>query len=402
MIEKISKVNDVLEQLVLKLKNNYERLEKRAIQAERDIDDDATTSEYEALALLKKDAIMNKILYQYYSQRLRPVMDRAENSVVEMAAISGDSDSFELEMKSRDFTKINLDELCKGVRSNAVTEEILSSFEMFSGNDAAPKDTPKIKYESAKGNKYDIEATDDEFILSRVGSDCAPVNEVMLAGGDAQPMSEELMHAGGSSKPLSYEQMTAGGSAIPEEERLRNVGGDARSLTEEDLHAGGSAEPLTAELVQAGGNAIPEEEKLKYIGGDARPITDELRFAGGDAEPLEEKLKYAGGDAEPVDEKMMYIGGDAEPVSPELMCAGGDAMTITEEMKHAGGSAEPITAELLCAGGDAIPEGEKLKYAGGDAEPISDKKPAKKSTKKVEEKADRKTKFSSLKDSVNQ
>lgn len=368
MIEKINKVNDVLEQLVLKLKNNYERLEKRAIQAEKEIDEDATTSEYEALALLKKDAIMNKILYQYYSQKLRHVMDRAENSVVEMAAISGDSDSFELEIRSRDFTKINLEELCKGVRSNAVTEEILSSFEMFSGNDAEPKATPnsskgKIAYESDKCSNYDIKATDDEFILARVGSDCAPLNDIMIAGGDAQSITDELMHAGGSAEPLSYELMRAGGGAIPIDEKLKYAGGDAEGISEELMHAGGSAEPLTAELIQAGGNAHPLEE-LMQAGGDARTITDDLKFVGGDAEPENEKYQFAGGDAEP----------------------------ITEELKYAGGNAQPLTCELMCAGGDAEPVEEKLKYAGGDAEP---RLPKKSSTKKSE-KSERKTKFSSI------
>ena len=395
MIEKINKVNEVLEQVVSKLKNNYERLEEKAIEAEKTIDEQSTVAEYEALALLKKDAIMSKILYQYYSQKLKKVMDRAENSVVEMAAINGKSDSFELEIRSKDFTNINLDELCKGVRSNAITEEIISSFELFSGSDASPKEPKrKVEYESNEKGNYDIKATDDELILSGIGGGCCSHDE-------------KGRHSG-------YSIYTAGGGAVGPEE-LKNAGGDAKPLEEKYRYAGGDAQPLTEELKHAGGNAIPLED-LKMIGGDAEPISDEARHAGGDAEPISERLRRAGGGAAPRSERssrkdekeitperlmriggsspsfssLEKVGGDAIPLD-DLMKIGGDEEPLTDELRHAHGFMQPITEDLKFAGGDGIPEYEKMMGVGGSAEPKNE------SSLKTANKKGRKTKFNDIK-----
>lgn len=223
MIEKINKVNEALESLIEKLKNNYERLEKKAIEAGKDLDDDSSHSEYEALALIKKEAIINKVLYQYYSQKLRNVMDRAESSIIDLITLNGKNEIFEVEVNSRDFmNNIDLEELCKGVRSFAVTDELISSFEMFSGSSAAPNDNKKekvekskIKYEDSEKKEYNINSTDDEQAL-------------IMAGSSAAPMSEELMKAGSSEKTMSKEEKSAGSNAEPFPEGLLTAGSDEK------------------------------------------------------------------------------------------------------------------------------------------------------------------------------
>ena len=293
MIEKINKVNEALESLIEKLKNNYERLEKKAIETGRDLDEDASHSEYEALALIKKEAIMNKVLYQYYSQKLRKVMDRAESSIVDLITLNGKNEVFEVEVNSRDYmNNIDLEELCKGVRSFAVTDELISSFEMFSGGSAAP-------------------SGDDTF----------------SAGGNAAPITDELMRAGGSERTLSEEEMQVGGNAAPITEEEMQAGGNAAPITEELMRAGGSERTLSEEEMQAGGNAAPEEDFIQ--------MRDSKKNQS-------KKEKQQKNNKKKTSRDLSTAGSNVKALSEEELCAGGNAAPITEELMKAGGSSKSI------------------------------------------------------------
>ncbi|MDE5619751.1 MAG: hypothetical protein K2I80_04405 [Ruminococcus sp.] len=250
MIEKINKVNEALESLIEKLKNNYERLEKKAIEAGKDLDDDASHSEYEALALIKKEAIINKVLYQYYSQKIRNVMDRAESSIVDLITLNGKNDVFEVEVNSRDFmNNIDLEELCKGVRSFAVTDELISSFEMFSGSNAAPDESKmetskkiKVKYEESEKYEYDIKTTEDERVLIMAGSSSAPISEdLMKAGSSEKTISKEEMRAGSDAEPLKEGTFSAGSSSAPISKELMKAGSSEKTISKEEMRAGSDA-----------------------------------------------------------------------------------------------------------------------------------------------------------------
>ena len=333
MIEKINKVNAALESMIEKLKINYERLEKKAIEAGKDLDDDASHSEYEALALIKKEAIINKVLYQYYSQKLRNIMEKAETSIADLITLNGKNDVFEVEVNSRDFmNNIDLEELCKGVRSFAVTDELISSFEMFSGSSAAPNEptnensnSSKIKYEDSEKNNYDIKPTEDEQVLAMAGSSAAPLSEeLMKAGSSARTISEEEKRAGSDAAPLKEGTLSAGSSAAPITEELMKAGSSARTISEEEKHAGSDAEPLKEGTLSAGSSAAPISKELMKAGSNAKPKSKKLANAGSNVKaPSAEELK-AGSSVAPISEELMKAGSNAEPLPEGFQTAGSD------------------------------------------------------------------------------
>ena len=364
MIEKINKVNEALESLIEKLKNNYERLERKAIETGKDLDEDATHSEYEALALIKKEAIINKVLYQYYSQKLRNVMDRAESSIVDLITLNGKNDVFEVEVNSRDYmNNIDLEELCKGVRSFAVTDELISSFEMFSGSNVAPNETKnefttqsKIEYEENDSKEYDIKPTDDEQALKMAGSSVAPI-------------TEELMNAGSSEKTMSKEEMEAGSCVEPLDENLLNAGSSSAPITEELMNAGSSEKTMSKEELEAGSNVAPLDEALLNAGSSVAPITEELMNAGSSKRTMSKKELQAKNNKKYMSKKLATAGSNVKAVSEEELNAGSSSAPITEELMNAGSSEKTMSKEEMQAGSDAEPFPEGLLSAGSSSEP---------------------------------
>lgn len=187
MNESINQINKLLESIVEKLRKNSERLEKKVIDASKELDEEnAAHGEYEALALIKKEAIISKALYQYYSQKLNQVIEKAETSIADSITLNSQNNAFQVEMESRDIiNSVNLEDLFKGVESQAVASELLSSFAPFARSTSAPSEdsNESILYENDEKQKYDIKATDDENVLMGVCSNAATIDEDLMTNG---------------------------------------------------------------------------------------------------------------------------------------------------------------------------------------------------------------------------